>query len=140
MISLVYTNDSNKKSARHLCEHFLRVSVPHYETMVKLAGSPSSPSFDGMPGPTGFKQTDAAMERFAEQKEALHATDQVIAALPKTSQIVLRGLIEGLPEHSIAYRCRYGHSQYYSKIRPHALYLFALYYPLEHFDEKDNPA
>ena len=116
MISLVYTNDSNKKSARHLCEHFLRVSVPHYETMVKLAGSPSSPSFDGMPGPTGFKQTDTAMERFAEQKEALHATDQVIAALPKTSQIVLRGLIEGLPEHSIAYRCRYGHSKYYSKI------------------------
>ena len=95
---------------------------------------------DGMPGPESYKVPDAALDVFAEQKEALHATDQVIAALPKTSQIVLRGLIEGLPEHSIAYRCRYGHSQYYGKIRPHALYLFALYYPLEHFDEKDNPA
>lgn len=69
-----------------------------------------------MPGPEGFKVPDAAFERFAEQKEALHATDQVIAALPKTSQIVLRGLIKGLPEHSIAYRCRYSHSKYYSKI------------------------
>lgn len=140
MISLVYTNDSNKKSARHLCEHFLRVSVPHYETMVKLAGSPSSPSFDGMPGPTGFKQTDAAMEHFVEVKEIIRTTNRVISVLPDVSQKVIRGLIDGLPEHSIAFNCGYGHTQYYSKIRPHALYLFSLYYPLDTFDEKDNPA
>lgn len=137
---MVYTNNSNKKSARHSCEHFLRVSVPHYQTMVKLAGCPSSPSFDGMPGPTGFKQPDAAMQRFVEAKEIIRTTNQVISVLPDVSQTVLNGIIEGVPEHSIANRCGYGHSQYYSKIRPHALYLFALYYPLDTFDEKDKPA
>ena len=94
----------------------------------------------GMPGPEGYKVSNAAFERFAEQKEALHATDQVIAALPEVSQTVIRGIIDGLPEHYIAYRCGYGHTQYYNKIRPHAVYLFALYYPLEHFDKKDTTA
>lgn len=139
MIPLVYTRQPNKKST-HSCEHFLRVTVPRYKISVKLAGLPSSPSMDGMPGPEGFKVPDAAFECFAEQKEALHATDQVISALPEVSQTVLRGLIEGLPEHTIAYQCGYGHSQYYQKIRPHAIYLFSLYYPLDHFDEKDTPA
>ena len=139
MITLVYTKQANKKSA-HSCEHFLRVSVPQYQTMVKLAGSPSSPSFDGMPGPTGFKEPDAAMERFVEAKEIIRTTNQVISVLPDISQKVIRGLIDGLPEHTIYYSCGYGHTQYYSKIRPHALYLFSLYYPLDTFDEKDNPA
>lgn len=139
MITLVYTNNATKKSA-HSCEHFLRVSVPQYQTMVKLAGCPSSPSFDGMPGPTGFKEPDAAMQRFVEAKEVIRTTNQVISVLPDISQKVIRGIIDGLPEHSIAFKCGYGHSQYYSKIRPHAIYLFALYYPLDTFDEKDRPA
>lgn len=124
----------------HTAVHFLRVTVPQYKISVKLAGLPSSPSMDGMPGPEGFKVPDASFERFAEQKEALHATDQVIAALPEVSQTVLHGIIDGLPEHSIAYKCGYGHTQYYNKVKPHALYLFSLYYPLDHFDEKDTPA
>lgn len=140
MIPLVYTNISNKKMHSHTAVHFLRVTVPQYKISVKLAGLPSSPSMDGMTGPEGFKVPDASFERFAEQKEALHATDQVIAALPEVSQTVLRGIIDGLPEHSIAYKCGYGHTQYYNKVRPHALYLFSLYYPLDHFDEKDTPA
>lgn len=136
---MVYTNNYSKKSA-HSCERFLRVTIPEYKISVKLAGLPSSPSMSGMPGPEGFKAPDAAFQRFAEQKEALNATDKVIDALPSVSQTVLRGLIDGLPEHTIAYQCGYGHSQYYSKIRPHAIYLFSLYYPLDHFDEKDTPA
>ncbi|MCI5812309.1 MAG: hypothetical protein MRZ92_02110 [Lactobacillus sp.] len=47
-------------------------------------------------------------------------------------------MIQGLPEHSIAYQANYGHSQYYSTIRPRALHDFALYYPLDHFDEADS--
>ena len=136
MISLVYTNDSNKKA---LAIYANTSSVYPYLTM-KLAGSPSSPSFDGMPGPTGFKQTDTAMERFVEAKEIIRTTNRVISVLPDVSQKVIRGLIDGLPEHSIAFNCGYGYTQYYSKIRPHALYLFSLYYPLDTFDEKDNPA
>lgn len=137
---MVYTDIYNKKMHSHTAVHFLRVTVPQYKISVKLAVLPSSPSMDGMPGPEGFKVPDASFERFAEQKEALHATDQVIAALPEVSQTVLRGIIDGLPEHSIAYKCGYGHTQYYNKVRPHALYLFSLYYPLDHFDEKDTPA
>lgn len=137
---MVYTDNYNKKSARHSCEHFLRVSIPQYQTMVKLAGCPSSPSFNGMPGPTGFKEPDAAMERFVEAKEIIRTTNQVISVLPDISQKVIRGLIDGLPEHTIYCSCGYGHTQYYSKIRPHALYLFSLYYPLDTFDEKDRPA
>ncbi len=136
---MVYTNNSNKKSA-HSCEHFLRVSIPQYQTMVKLAGCPSSQSFDGMPGPAGFKEPDAAMQRFVEAKEIIRTTNQVISVLPEVSKTVIHGLIDGLPEHTIAYNCNYGHTQYYSKIRPHALYLFSLYYPLDTFDEKDRPA
>lgn len=92
----------------------------------------------GMPGPTGFKQPDAAYERFVEAKEIIRTTNAIISALSPTSQIVIKGMIKGLPEHSIAYQAGYGHSQYYSTIRPRALHDFASFYPLDHFDEADS--
>lgn len=78
------------------------------------------------------------MERYVEANEILRTTTAVISALSPTSQIVLKGMIKGLPEHTIAYKCGYGHSQYYSTIRPRALHDFASYYPLDHFDEADS--
>ena len=140
MIPLVYTNISNKKIHSHTAVHFLRVTVPQYQTIVKLAGAPSSPSFDGMPGPTGFKQPDTVMQRFVEAKEIIRTTNRVISVLPPVSQAVIKGMIQGLPEHSKAFQCGYGHSQYYSTVRPRALHQFATYYPLDTFDEKDTPA
>lgn len=139
MIKLaILSIDSTKKVRNHTAAHFLRVTIPQYQISVKLAGAPGSPSMSGMPGPTGFKQPDAAYERFVEQKEILRATTAVISALSPVSQTVLKGMIDGLPEHTIAYKAGYGHSQYYDTIRPRALHDFASFYPLDHFDEADT--
>lgn len=130
--------DVTKKARSHTAAHFLRVTIPRYQVMAKLAGVPGSPSMSGMPGSTGYKEPDAAMERYVEAKEILRTTTAVISALSPTSQTVLTGMIQGLPEHSIAYQAKYGHSQYYDTIRPRALHDLAMYYPLDHFDEADD--
>ncbi len=137
MIKLAYQSLKQNKKV-HSCAHFLRVTIPHYQVLVKLAGAPGSPSMTGMPGPTGYKEPDAAYQRFVEAQKIIRTTNSVISALSPTSQTVLKGLIQGLPEHTIAYKCGYGHSQYYSTIRPRALHEFSSYYPFEHFDEADN--
>lgn len=78
------------------------------------------------------------MQRLIEAKEIIRTTNQVISVLPKVSQTVICGIIDDLPEHCIASKCGYGHTQYYNKIRPHAIYLFSLYYHT--FDEKNQLA
>ncbi|WP_204786423.1 hypothetical protein [Limosilactobacillus coleohominis] len=89
---------------------------------MQLAKYPSSPSMSGMPG---FREPNAAFEKYAEESDTVHLTRQIIATLDHPLTIEIKGLTAGDPEYRIVMDCGYSRSYYYSDIKPRAIREFA---------------